>query len=124
MDWFLYDNSLRHKRVKANPEKHHLLLSTIEKKHLNVGEVEISNSKCKKFLGIKIDSKLMFDSHAKSLCKKASQKLNALSRVVYQLDLNQRKLLMNAFITSQSSYAPVVWMFRSRKQIAYMKGHT
>ena len=51
-----------------------------------------------------------------SQCKKASQKLNALSRVAYQLDFNQRKLLMNAFITSQFSYAPVVWMFHSRKQ--------
>ena len=58
----------------------------------------------------------MFDSHVKSLCKKASQKLNALSRVAYQLDFNQRKLLMNAFITFQFSYAPVVWMFHSRKQ--------
>ena len=48
--------------------------------------------------------------------KKAGQKLNALSRVAYQLDFNQRKLLMNAFITSQFSYAPVVWMFHSRKQ--------
>ena len=60
--------------------------------------------------------KLMFDSHVKSLCKKASQKLIALSRVAYQLDFNQRKLLMNAFITSQFSHAPVVWMFHSRKQ--------
>ena len=59
---------------------------------------------------------LNFDSHVKSLCKKASQKLNPLSRVAYQLDFNQRKLLMNAFITSQFSYAPVVWMFHSRKQ--------
>ena len=88
----------------------------MKKDYLNVGEVEISNSKCEKFLGIKIDSKLMFDSHVKSLCKKASQKLNALSRVAYQLDFNQRKLLMNAFITSQFSYAPVVWMFHSGKQ--------
>ena len=110
LKWFT-DNLL-----KANPEKYHLLVSTNEKRHLNVGEVEISNSKCEKFLGIKIDSKLMFDSHVKSLCKKASQKLNALSRVAYQLDFNQRKLLMNAFITSQFSYAPVVWMFHSRKQ--------
>ena len=50
----------------------------------------------------------MFDSHVEPLCKKASQKLNALSRVAYQLDYNQRKLLLNAFIKSQFSYAPVV----------------
>ena len=102
--------------LKANPEKYHLLVSTNEKRHLKVGEAEISNSKCEKFLGIKIDSKLMFES----LCKKASQKLNTLSRVAYQLDFNQRKLLMNAFITSQFSYAPVVWMFHSRKQNHYI----
>ena len=77
--------------IKANPEKYDLLISTNEKRHLNAGEVEISNSKCEKFLGVKIDSKLMFDSYVK-LCKKASQKLNALPRVAYQLDFNQRKL--------------------------------
>ena len=102
--------------LKVNPEKYHLLVSTNENRHLNVGEVEISNSKCEKFLGIKFDSKVIFDSNVKSLCKKASQKLNALSRIAYQLDFNQRKLLMNAFITSQFSYARVVWMFHSRKQ--------
>ena len=52
----------------------------------------------------------------KSLCKKASRRLNVLSRVAYQLDFHQRKLLINAFTTSQFSYAPVVWMFHSRKQ--------
>ena len=102
LKWFA-DNLL-----KANLEKYHLLVSTNDKRHLNVGEIEISNSKCEKLLGIKIDSKLMFDSYVKSLCKKASQKLNALSRVAYQLDFNQGKLLMNALITSQFSYAPVV----------------
>ena len=75
LKWFT-DNLL-----KANPEKYHLFVSPNEKRDLNVGQVEISNSKCEKFLGIKIDSKLMFDGHVKCLCKKASQKLNALSRV-------------------------------------------
>ena len=95
--------------LKANPEKYHLLVRTNEKRHCNVGEeIEISNSKCKKSLGIKIGSKVMFDGRVKSRCKKASKKLNVLSRVAYQLDFNQRKLLMNAFITYQFSYAPVV----------------
>ena len=110
LKWFT-DNLL-----KANPEKYHLFVSTNEKKNLNVGEVEINNSKCEKYLEIRIDSRLMFDSHVKSMCKKASQKLNAVSRVAYQLDFNRRKLLMNAFFTSQFSYAPVVWMFHSRKR--------
>ena len=67
LKWFT-DNLL-----KANPEKYHLLVYTNEKRHLNIGEVEISNSKWEKFLEIKIDSELMFDSHVKSLCKKTSK---------------------------------------------------
>ena len=67
-------------------------------------------------MGITIGSELKFDSHVKSMCKKASQKLNALSKVAYQLNFNQRKLLMNPFITSQFFYAAIVWMFHSRKQ--------
>ena len=102
--------------LKANREKYHLLASTNEKRHLNVEKIEIRNSKCEKLLGIKIDSKLMFDSHVKFLCKKASQKLNALSKVIYQLNFNQRKLIVNAFIKSQFSYARIVWMFHSRNQ--------
>ena len=54
---------------------------------------------------LKIDFKLMYDSNVKSLCKKANQKLNAVSRVPYELDFNQIKFLMNAFITSQFFYA-------------------
>ena len=102
LKWFT-DNLL-----KTNPEKHHLLVSN--------KFFEISCSKCEKLLGIKIDFKLMFDKHVKSLCKKASQELKALSRVAYQLDFNQRKPLLNAFVTSQFSHALVVWMFHSRKQ--------
>ena len=62
----------------------------------------ISNSKCEKLLSIHIDNKLAFEPHVKSLCKKASQKLNAFAKI------------LNAFITSQFSYAPVVWMFHNR----------
>ena len=79
LKWFK-DNLL-----KANPEKYHLLVNTKEKRHLNTREIEISNNKCQKILGIKIDCKLMFDSHVKSVCKKASQKLNALSRAAFQI---------------------------------------
>ena len=71
-------------------------------------EIDLSNNKREKLLGMKTDSKLMFDSHVKSLCKRTSQKLNALSGVAYQLNFNQRKLLLNAFVTSQFSFTPVM----------------
>ena len=72
----------------------------------------ISNSKCKKLLGIHIDNKLTFEPHARSLCKNTSQKLNSFARIAYYLKFDQRKLL-DAFITSRFSYAPIIWMFHN-----------
>ena len=107
--WFA-DNLL-----KANPEKSHLLTNSTQEIQINIGEIAISNSKCEKLLGIHFDDKLTFDPHVRSLCKKASQKLNAFARIAYSLKFEQRKLLLNAFITSQFSNAPVVWMFHNCK---------
>ena len=58
---------------------------------------------------------MTFEPLVSSVCKKASQKLNAFARTACSLKFDQRKLLLNAFITSQFSYAPVVWMFHNRK---------
>ena len=107
--WFT-DNLL-----KANPEKSHLLTNSAQEIQINIGKIAISNSKCEKLLGIHIDNKLTFEPHVRSLCKKASQKLKAFARIAFFFKFDQRKLLLNAFITSQFSYAPVVWMFHNRK---------
>ena len=86
--------------MKANPGKYHLLLSATEETNtLNIEDVCINISKCEKLLGVNIDSNLTFETHVQSLCKKANQKLNALLRVTWSLNFNQRKLLLNAFIT-------------------------
>ena len=107
---WLIDNCL-----KANPGKYHVLLSETSETQLIVENVPIASSCCGRLLGIKIDQKLSFEPHVDSLCKKASQKLNALARMASSLKFKQRKLLLNAFITAQFSYAPVIWMFNSRK---------
>ena len=49
------------------------------------------------------------------MCKKASQKLNALSRIASCMTFDQRRLILNSFITSHFSYCAIVWMFHSRK---------
>ena len=41
-----------------------------------------------------------FNEHVTSLCKKASQKLNALSRIAYSIAFDQKILILNCFITS------------------------
>ena len=101
--------------LEANPDKHHVLLSETSETQLIVENVPIASSSCEKLLRIKIDQKLSFEPHVDSLCKTESQKLNALARMTSSLKFKQRKLLLNAFITAQFSYASVIWMFHSRK---------
>ena len=60
------------------------------------------------------DSKLSFKTHITKLCKKASQKLHALARLSNLMSCGQRKIIMNAFISSQFSYCPLLWMCHSR----------
>ena len=67
-----------------------------------------------KLLGVILDKRLCFKQQIKSICKKGSQKLHALSRISYFLDIDQLKRIMKAFILSQFSYCPLVWMFCDR----------
>ena len=55
---------------------------------INVENNQVTNSKCEKLLGIKIDhNKLTFNTHIGEMCKKAGQKMNA-SRVIPHMDIN------------------------------------
>ena len=100
----ILNNWFKDNYMKANRGKYHLLLSATEEKNtLNIEEVCIKSSKCEKLVGVNIDNNLTFETHVESLCKKASQKLNALLRVTWSLNFDQRKLLLNAFITSHFS---------------------
>ena len=77
--------------------------------------LEMKRSKEEKILGVIIDNKLRFKSHVKNLCKKASQKIWALSRLVNYLNDSKKKMTFNALIKSEFSYCPSVWMFCSRQ---------
>ena len=102
--------------LKANPNKFHLILNDHDdKRYIKIGNCKIYNTTCEKLLGIKIDNKLSFNEHVTDLCKKARQKLHALSRISHFMNVNQRKAIMRAFIHSQFGYCPLVWMFHSRK---------
>ena len=75
----------------------------------------LENSKEEVVLGVIIDNKLTFDSHIKSICRKAGQKLGALLRITNYLNTSQKKLIFSGMIKSQFSYCPLIWMFSSRK---------
>ena len=81
---------------------------------MNVGNEVIECENSVKLLGITIDTKLDFSKHVSTLCRKASQKLHALARILNFMSHDKLRLLMKAFIESQFGYCPLVWMFHSR----------
>ena len=50
----------------------------------------LENSKKEVVLGVTIDNKLIFDSHIKNVCRKASQKLGALLGITNHLNSSQK----------------------------------
>ena len=87
-----------------NGDKCHLLVTTEKSVGISIEESNVTNKKEQRLLGIKFDSSLSFEGHITNLCKKASQKLHALARIVNYMDLRKRKVLMKLFIRSQFSY--------------------
>ena len=101
--------------LKLNAEKCHLLVSNHSKDiEINVGEEIIECEKSVKLLGVTLDNQLNFNEHVSNICKKASQKLHALSRISHYLCQDKLRMLMKAFIESQFGYCPLIWMFHSR----------
>ena len=96
--------------MKSNPGQCNFIYSTSEKVSLVVENKEINNSTHERLLWVKIDSKLSFNTHIDDMCKKASLKLNALSRITPQLDFKKEKLLINSFFMSQFNYYQLTWM--------------
>ena len=84
--------------MKANPGKYRFFLSGSDSITVRIINETISCSKCEKLLGIKIDNNLHFKEHIKSLCKKASQKINTLSRLASLINFEQRILITNSFV--------------------------
>ena len=92
----------------ANAGKCHLLTSihTTNTKILNVEKV--------KLLGVDFESRLNFEFHVNTLLKKSNEKYHALARVSNYMETKKGRVLMNAFMASQFSYCPLVWIFHSR----------
>ena len=72
--------------MKPNGDKCLLLLATKKSASINTDGSNITNKKKQKLLGIKFDSSLSFEGHIRNLCKKASQKLHVLARIVNYMD--------------------------------------
>ena len=77
---------------------------------MKIDEINTESSPKEKLLGVILDGQLSFKSHMSNLCKKASQKLNALARISSFMDLTKGRLVMKAYTSSQFGYCPLVWM--------------
>ena len=100
--------------MKANPGKNHVLLSSNIQRVVPFDNVQITSSLNEKLLGITFDLKLKFEEHISKICNIVNKKLNALHRIANHMSLDKRKMLLTAFIESQFSYCPLIWMFHSR----------
>ena len=110
VEWFV-DNFMT-----LNADKCHLLVSGFkyEAMFAKVGHALLWEENTAKLLGILIDRDLSFNDHVKMICKKASQKLAAISRLANILSKDKRKLLLRTFFESQFNYCPLIWMFCGR----------
>ena len=103
--------------MKLNPDKCHLLIAGYKHEWcwVKIGEEKIWESERVKLLGVNIDRNLNFEYHIANICKKANNKLTAIARFINLLSFDKSRTLIKAFVDSQFSYCPLVWMFHSRK---------
>ena len=87
-----------------------MLVSSSENASIRVDKYDVKKSECKKQLGAKFDTKLIFENRITDICSKASRKIYALVREAPYLDISKRWILMNAFV----NYFPLVWMCHNR----------
>ena len=111
----------------ANPEKFKAIVLTKHDEQtvgseFNFSGITIYSSAEVDLLGVKLDTKLSFESHISKMCKKAAGQLNALKRLQGSvISYNTRKALAESFILSNFKYCPLVWYFSTQKQLQMME---
>ena len=131
LDTYGFDKSslkLIHSYLSSSKQNHQILFEWFNNNHmkLNAGNshlllsgnsratAKIDNSQ-QVLLGVTVDSNLTFQNHINSICRKTSQKLNALTRIVPYMNIEKRRTIMKSFEASQFGYCPFIWMFHSRR---------
>lgn len=77
-------------------------LTTVTAKNFNIdiNGVKIASILQQKLLGVTIDDQLTFKSHVCDMFKKASQIFSALTRIASDMDQNEWRIIMKAYINS------------------------
>ena len=74
-------------------------------------DVFIKSSDTVELLGIALDKHINFKRHMQNICHKANNKTKALFRIRKLLNLEQAQVLVEAYISSNFRYCPLIWMF-------------
>ena len=101
--------------MEVNTGKNHLLFSGNSRVTFTIENSDTELEDEQVLIGITIDSNLTFENYINIICKKASQKSNALARITPWMNIQKRRTIMKSFVTSQFSYCPLIWMFHSRR---------
>ena len=64
-----------------------------------------------------VASSVKFNLHISNICKSASKQLNALVRSKCSFGFEERKILINSFISSNFNYCPLAWSTSSTKSL-------
>ena len=107
-DWCKNNN------MKADPGKCHVFSSSNTQREILFDNTSIASSLSKKLLGITLDTELKFEEHINKTFNIVNKKVNVLHRIASHMSLDKRKMLLRAFIESQFSNCPLIWMFHSR----------
>ena len=86
--------------MKVSTGKSHLLLSGNFRATSTIGSSYIESEDERILLGTTIDSNFTFENHINSICKKASQKSNALVRTTPYTNIQKQRTMMKSFLTS------------------------
>ena len=111
IDWF------KNNYMKLNTDKCKLIVAG-RKDHavnISVGESNIEESKEANLLGVLIDNDLSFKTYLNGEIKKANSKIEHIKRNQRFLTFQQKNIFLSSFVHCHFSYAPLAWMFHSRK---------
>ena len=105
----------------ANPDKFQAIIVKRNNKMkdsypLNINQEVINFENCVKLLGVEIDNKL-FLKNISTPVKKASNQLNAISRIQKLMGFKEKEILLYNFVYSNFNYCPHVWHFCSAKSV-------
>ena len=104
--------------LKPNTDKYNLLVSSQDANvSVTINNENILNSKQEKLLGVTVDNEFSCLPHVRNICKQANKKLHTLSRICKFMKQDKRRMIMKAFVDTQFSYCPLVWIFHGNRGI-------